>query len=335
MTILHMVPLDADTTVLDLLDSVTLGTGSVAISAGNGRSGGASLRITNSALASKTFPAAIATANVAGAFATSSLTSSATVGGMALWDGSTATPQVSLKFNPDGSISAYRGSILGTLLGTSAAGVIVVTAQQHIEVNVTISATVGVVQVWVNSVSVLNLTSQNTKSTANTTVSGAYWSSGYTGTGDWSDLILANARITDLRVEWRAVTGAGNYTQFTPSAGSNYQNVDESPPNNDTDYNETATVNNIDSFTHAALSASPLSIAAVQVFVRARNTTSGAGSIAPLCRSGSTDSVGTAVALSTSFATFGTVYTNDPATGSPWANAAAVDASEIGYKKTV
>ena len=331
MAILGAIPLDLDTVVLDLFDSTTAGN---TISAGNGRSSGNSLRITtNGANITKGIGSNLATLNVALGLQVASLTTPGTSGFLSFTDAGTA--QVTLKVLADGTIQAYRGTGSGTLLGASSAGVVVAAAYQHIECTVTISATVGVVQVWVNSVSVLNLTSQNTKSTANTTVSGFTLFAYTSVTCDFCDIIWAGARINDRRVECVVPTGAGNYAQFTPSAGSNWQNVDEVPPNTDTDYNETATLNNIDSFAHGALAGTPSTIDAVIVNVRARNTTSGAGSVAPFLRSSTTDSVGTGVSLNTTYQDFQSVYLTDPATGSAWASAAAVNAAEIGYKKTV
>jgi hypothetical protein len=327
-TPLGAILLDTDTTVLDLFDATA---GLPTINAGTGRSGGASLRCTGAGTGvAKNLASNIGTLNHIFAWLPGGL------GAGELCDVRDAgTAQVTIKTLADGTLQAFRGSVAGTLLGSSAVGAVSVAVYQSIEVAVTISATVGTVQIWVNGVSVLNLTGQNTKNTANTTVSAFAIFAPATANNDFCDIIWSTARITDLVVDCKMPTGAGNHTDFTPSAGSNWQNVDETPPNADTDYNETLTVNAIDSFTHAAISGAPASIAAVIVQVRARNTAAGSGSVAPFVRSSTTDSVGTAVALNTTFQTFQSVYGTDPATGSAWANATAVNAAEIGYKKTV
>lgn len=58
-------------------------------------------------------------------------------------------------------------------------------------------------------------------------------------------------------------TGAGNSTQWTPSAGANWQNVDEVPPNGDTDYNSVATTNQRDDYALANSGLSGVTISRV------------------------------------------------------------------------
>lgn len=324
MTILGAILLDLDTVVADLFDTPGA---SHTISA-TGRTAGTNGLNMTTTVTVKNVGSAVGTLNVAFAW-----DPTASMGGdvLVLYDAGTA--QLTVKPLSDGSVQVYRGtSGAGALLGTAAAGSVTSAVFQHIEVNTTISATVGVVQLWVNGVSVLNLTAQNTKATANSTVSQFGLTAGGT-TGIACDIIWSTTRINDCRVECFVPTGAGSHTAFTPSTGANWQNVDEVPPNGDTDYNSTPTVNAIDTFAHGALTSAPLTIKAVVVQVRARNTTAGTGSIAPVARSSSTDSVGTAVALNTSYQDLQTVYETDPATSAAWANAAAVNAAEIGYKK--
>ena len=285
----------------------------------------------NGVFCTKNIGSNVGTLNVAFAWSPSSLGSIGADGLFDLLDSLTA--QVSLKVLSDGTIQAYRAHI-GTLLGASSPGAIVGGVYQHVEVAVTISATVGTVQVWVNGVSVLNLAGQNTKNTTNTTVSAFRVYAVGTATHDFCDIVWKDSRINDRRVECFFPTGAGSHTQFTPSAGANWQNVHEVPPDDDTTFNSDSNVGDIDSFAHGALSASPLSIDAVIVQVRARNTATGTGSVAPLLRSGTTDSPGAGVALNTTYADIPhQVLTTDPNGGGAW-NTAGVNASEIGYKKT-
>ena len=53
------------------------------------------------------------------------------------------------------------------------------------------------------------------------------------------------------RFHYQAANGAGVNAQFTPSAGSNYQNVDETPPDGDTTYNKALVAGKKDTFTVA------------------------------------------------------------------------------------
>ena len=327
MAILGASPIDLENSagLSHIFDSVT----SMTINSGTGRSGGNSLRGTSNGVGvTKSIGSNQATLNIAFGLQFSSLSVSGTPVFLNFLDAGTIQDQI--RVLSDGTIQAYRAG--ATLLGASSPGAVVAAAYQHVEVSVTISATVGVVQVWVNSVSVLNLTGQNTKNTANTTVSQFALVNPGNITIDYCDIIWATTRITDLRVETLVPTGAGSHTDFTPSTGSNWQNVDEVPPNDDTDFNSSSTVGNIDSFTHANISAVPLSISAVIINVRARDTTTGAASLAPFIRSSTTDSPGTAVTLNTGYQDFQSVFSTDPATSAAW-TVGGVNAVEFGYKR--
>ena len=63
-----------------------------------------------------------------------------------------------------------------------------------------------------------------------------------------------NGFLGDCRIDTIYPSGAGNYTQFTPSTGSNYTCVDETAPNT-TDYVDGATVGDRDSYALGNLSA--------------------------------------------------------------------------------
>lgn len=326
---LDAILLDSDTNAAHLFDSI--GSTGVSIQSGAGRSGGNSLRLTNTAnaFATKNIGSNVATLNVAFAWLPPSLsTSNLTV--LQFLDAGTA--QVVIKVLSDGTVQAFRGA---TLLGASSPGAISVGIYQHVECAVTISATVGTVDVWVNTSNhVLSLTGQNTKNTANSTVSGFTLNAQSSVNNDLCDIVWKDSRINDRRVECFVPSGAGHYTQFTPSAGANWQNVKEVPPDDDTTFNSDSTVGDIDSFAHGALTAAPLSIDAVIVQTRARNTTTGTGAIAPFLRSSTTDSPGTGVNLNTTYGDIAhAVYTTDPNGGGAW-NTAGVNAAEIGYKKT-
>src|SRR6185437_13665423 len=84
------------------------------------------------------------------------------------------------------------------------------------------------------------------------------------------DITYGTTQAGDLRVECVMPNGPGAHTQFTPSAGANWQNVDEVPPDDDTTHNDSSTAGQLDTFVHAALAGIPSSIAAVAVQVRGR-----------------------------------------------------------------
>ena len=152
--------------------------------------------------------------------------------------------QVGARVNADGAIEVYRltSASAGTLLGTSANGVIALNTWHYIECEVTISDTVGVFSVWVDGVQRLNLTGQDTRNGAPTTVDaiviGNISAAAGQGTHQFDDLYVNDtaSKIGERRVETLYPTS--DVTQvFARSAGAvNFSLVDEAQVNGDTDY---------------------------------------------------------------------------------------------------
>src|SRR4029079_18835159 len=216
------------------------------------------------------------------------------------------TLHVDFRLGPAGTIQATRN---GTVLGTGTA-VIAIDTWTYLEFKVTISDTVGVVVTKVNGVTDLNLSSQDTRNGANSTANTIeiLGNGNTTSTIRLDDLYINDGTggvdddfWGDIRIVAKSVDGAGNSAQFTPSTGSNWQNVDDATPNGDTDYNESSTVNHIDSMTTAALGVTG-TVKGVNLLVYARKTDAGVGTLAPLWRISGTDYPGTGVAPPTAYA---------------------------------
>jgi len=256
------------------------------------------------------------------------------------------TVQVSLAVTATGQLAIYRGGFGGTQLAATSAGYIAPNVWHFYELKTTINNTTGTYEVRVdgNSSPILSGSGANTRQTANNYVNDLKIAAATGGSGEHTycdDIYLLNTSggsnndfLGDTRIEGRVPTGAGNYAQFTPSTGSNWQNVDEVPANGDTDYNSTATVNNKDSFAHQSLSSLSGTIRWVNHWVLARKDDAGTRKVAPLFRISASDYVGTDDTLSTSYQYFGQVYENSPATSSAWA-ISEINNAELGYKLTV
>jgi len=312
---------------------------STAISAGNGRNGTASLRATNTQQGvSVTFDLQ-ATWIVGMSFKISALPSNdeAIVG----FDDASGARHVTFGITPTGALVAKRGSISGTTLGTGSTPLVAGTTY-YLEFKVTISDTVGVAITKINGSTDINLSSQDTKN-AGTSASASMVTlltgSNEAKTVDIDDLYINDGSggvdddfWGDGRVIAKTVDGAGNSAQFTPSAGSNWQNVDDAAPNGDTDYNESSTVNHIDSMTTAAIGVTG-TVKGVGVSVYARKTDAGVGTLAPLWRISGTDYAGTGVPLSTDYLYVTQLYRVSPATAAAW-TVSELDGAELGYKRT-
>lgn len=254
------------------------------------------------------------------------------------------TTHVWFRLNTTGTISAYNGGS-GTALGTSSvalsAGV-----TSYLEFKVTIDNSSGTIDVLKDGVSILSLTSKDTQNGGTATWTqfaiGHFGANGaVTVTWDYDDLYVLdgsgsvnNNFLGDIRVDATYGNGAGTNTGWTPSAGSNYQTVDEASTNGDTDYNSTSTVNAKDSFAFPSAPVAGAVIAAIQVNIAARKTDAGTSGIKALARISGTDNLGTEQFASSSYSFLRTVWDQTPE-GSPqtWTDT-IYDAAEFGYEKS-
>lgn len=141
-----------------------------------------------------------------------------------------------------------------------------------------------------------------------------------------------NDFLGPLRIATLYPDANGNYSQWTPSTGSNYQNVDDPAyPNDETDYNTSGSTDIKDSFSLSTLPSDVYDIKAIQVNLRARKTDVGSRSIRPFLRIGSTDYNGTDVSLSSSYGYSMEIWGKNPSSGSAWA-VDDIGSMEAGYE---
>ena len=242
------------------------------------------------------------------------------------------TVHVYVRFDAARHLQVVRGD--GTVLGTGST-VVAVESWNYIEMKATIHDSAGVVVVRLNGVVELNLTSQDTRNGGNSTADAFQLGSQTSGDCYFDDVYACddsgsanNDLLGDIRVVALAPTGAGNYSQFTPSTGSNYQNVDDATPDGDTTYNSDGTVGHIDTYAFSDISQTG-TIKAIQHLVYASKDDAGARSIAPVQRSGSTDYVGTTAVLASHYAYVREVVELNPATSAAF-TIAEVNAAEFG-----
>lgn len=153
-----------------------------------------------------------------------------------------------------------------------------------------------------------------------------------TGKCYFDDLYISDSGfLGPLKVEALLPSGAGSSALWTPSAGANYECVDEIPKNGDTDYVSAAAAAT-DLHACANLTNITGGIKAVQLNVDAR-TESTATNIRTKCKSGSTTADGAtqSVVDTTDFDTLMEIEEVDPDTSSAW-TASGVNGMEIGYE---
>lgn len=267
--------------------------------------------------------------------------------------GDSGTMQDYFTIDSVGTVRARRGGTFGgassgtggTLLGTSTAN-IPLASYHYLEVLLTIDASLGVVTVKLDGVTILTLTSQNTKNSSNTTANQvAFGNCTNNNMTFWFDDVyicdnsgsLNNTFLGNTAIQCVLPTGNGATNQWAIGGGSpaatNWQSVNEHPPDDGTTFVDDGTVGHIDLYTFPAVTGT--SISAVVVNLRANEAAAGTRAIRAEAKSSSASADnGTDFSLSTTFADFQGVFETDPNTSAPWATS-AVNSANFGAKVTI
>src|SRR5262249_37892481 len=129
---------------------------------------------------------------------------------------------------------------------------------------------------------------------------------------------LNNDFLGDVRIQASIANGAGATTNWTPSAGSNYQNVDDATPNEDTDYNSDATAGDIDTYAMGDVTPAAGAVKGVMVSMRARKDDGATRTLQAAIRTGATNYFGASQNLTSSYAYYTEIWENNPNTSSPF-----------------
>lgn len=264
-----------------------------------------------------------------------------TVGVGEIRDGSWV--QVEALIRADGTLAVFRGDS-ATLLGTSGSYAIPSGVWCYIETKFSIHNSAGAVEVRVNGDTKVSLTGINTRGGAGSAVDSGniVGVGGYTGASfSIDDVYICDDQgadnadfLGDVRVYTLYPTADGASTQWTPSAGANHECVDDTAPNDDTDYVSSGTLNQIDTYVFDDLPSGVNNIKGVAVHLSARKDDAGSRSIAPVVRMGSTNYAGTNIALGDSYTYYSQMYDNRPSDAADW-TASDVNSAEFGVKLTV
>lgn len=259
------------------------------------------------------------------------------------------TTQCDLRLNADSTLSVTRN---GTALtsGTSATA-LSSGIWYYIEWKITIanSISAGSCKVRVNGSDVITVaTSQDTQNTANATASqlklGIQTTNSSTSILQFYDDVYVcdsvdsgiagvpnNDFLGDVRAEAILPNGAGNTTGMTPSTGSNYTCVDDTTPNDDTDYVSSSVATTKDTYAFANLTTSPVTIFGVQTVLTQRKDDAGHRFTCPVTRTGATDYDGSNYAVLDSYSMDCQVRQSNPNTSAAWTEA-GVNGAEFGMK---
>lgn len=274
-------------------------------------------------------------------FKIAALPSSGVVEIVSFWDG--GTEQCCLTLNSNGALQFNRGSSSGTAIGAITPNATVAANSWYgVAVQVVIATgTAGSVQCYLNGnpAAIINSTNLNTSASGNNFASQVGLGGNanaapnckyddfycFDTTGGFLNSLLGG----DARILTKMPSGAGNYTNWTPTGlGANWQNAAVTPPST-ADFN----ANNVSTTKDAyATQAASLAVAPYFMLVRASLERDDAGTHTPsiFVRSGATDSSGTVTpALTSSYLFYDAVFQNDPATSSVWTGPGA-DNAQVG-----
>lgn len=305
-------------------------TGTVAINSAAGRRGGGALLAPNSsqtaAYVAKTLPGNYATLICGFSFKFNAMP---TIGGVNIFSLRDAgQTQIIIVLNTDGTLSISRGGI--TTLGTTTY-TLTTNTEYYIEFKATIHDTTGSFELRIDGVNQLSATNQDTKNTANAhanqlllgatnnpNVMGSIYTYDDLYVLDTTGSAPTNDFLGDCRVDAVLANADGNYTQWTPSTGTDhYALVDDITPNT-TDYNSSSTVGQKDSYAMTNPTLNSSTIYGVRAKVAAHKDDAGTKSIKVGVRSGTSDSLSSGQSLATSQLYYSNIHTTDPNTGAAW-----------------
>jgi hypothetical protein len=262
---------------------------------------------------------------------------------------SAGTIQAVINYNgPSRTLLLYAGNA-ATLLITASVPIPAPTGSpgNFFELKYFVANSGGSAEMKLNGASIGTF-SGDTQATANANIA-THYIGGSTGSGvgpqtlyddmywlDDTGSAPTNTFLGDTRVSCLFPDGNGNSSQFVGSdadSTNNYLLVDETNPNDDTDYVESATVGNKDTYTYGNLPSATGAVYAVQPLMYAKKTDASARSIASVARVSATEVDSANKVLGTGYVYYPDVRETKPG-GGAW-TISDVNAAEFGPKITV
>lgn len=238
-----------------------------------------------------------------------------------------ATTQIFVRQNADNSLSVVNGS--GTVLGSSTTAQHLTTASfTYLEFKATINNTTGSYELRADGATWISGSGANTRNSANNQATSVRmrWSDTTANVCNYDDYYICNSAgsvnndfLGAIKIECKFPSGAGTTTQLTPTgAASNWDCVNDTTPNDDTDYVASATVGQEDTYALQDMTATVGTVVGVQYGLRARKDDAAVRQIAPVRRHAGTDYVGSTVTLTNSYANYYQLDETNPGTSAPY-----------------
>lgn len=227
----------------------------------------------------------------------------------------------------------------GVELDSTATGWWPIGSYHYLEYKVTIDNSSGSFEVKVDGETILSDTGVDTQASANSSGNRlmVYFINDSLTLVD--DLYVCNSLgstnndfLGDCKVETILPSGAGANTNWTPSAGSNYECVDDVPANDDTDYVSTSSTGSIDTYDFPNLSSSSGTVYGICQYLHARKADAGSRTLKSVIRSGGTNYPNSNNhSIGDNYAEYFDIVEQDPDTSSAW-TISGVNAAEFGVE---
>lgn len=210
----------------------------------------------------------------------------------------------------------------------------------NIEFKVKMDDSAGTIDLKIDGVTVYTATGKDTRFGSSTAMTNLRL--GGTEANMYTDHVIImddtgsafNGFIGDVRLESKVPDADGSSTQWTASAGSLFQCVDDAlgAYNDDTDYISETTTDEDALFSFGSFSLTGVS-SIKGVWVSALARTDGTDSLALLAKSSATTTASATATLSSAYQWKGAVYAVDPNGGAAWASASAINSAEFGVRR--
>jgi len=235
-----------------------------------------------------------------------------------------------------GTLGLRINGVIVTTVADTTGGFTTENLYRHYGLVAYANASTGWMSAYIDGNQVLTATGQNTGTSITWGHFGWYRaSSGFGPPTRWDDFYIdtasgseADEAPPELRFDFRTVDGDGAHSAWTPSAGSNYQNVDDAGAHDgDTTYNSAASASLQDSYTTTGVTVpANYKIDAEIPSVIARRVT-GTEEIKIGLTDDSNDDLSAAKSMSTSYALYQERFTTQP-DGTDW-NETDGDATDV------
>jgi hypothetical protein len=249
--------------------------------------------------------------------------------------------QLTLSVDNSTDLSIYRGS---TRIENKL-HVLKMDRWHYIEMKYTVSNT-GSYEVRVNGVNIMSDSGIDVKAGTNDNVSAVRFrgtqgeSATSSGVALIDDIYICNTNgsfnndfLGPIKVETLLPNASGDDSDFTPSAGSNFENVNDAEGNDgDTTYNESSTVANLDLFNCEDLTYLTSTIIGVRLDSVCRVTDTTARTIIPTLKSSTVEGAGSSHGIaSIDWSRTVNFFEEDPNVSAAWTST-TINAMQIGYE---